>query len=344
MLLQFIFGGLVTGAVVSLVALGWVLIYNVSGVLNLAQGEFVMIGALTYIVVHDDWGWGAALSIPFAVLVTVVVGVLLDMVVLRRLKGGEIVPMVLVTVGMSFVLREIAKEIFGKEPLRTKPLLQGDPLEIGGAYVVPQTLLLWSATVSLLLILTLFFARTLIGKAMRACSENSLGARAVGISPNRMRTIAFGVSAGLGAIAGILVVPLISMSWTGGSLIGLKGFIAAVFGGFGSLPGAVIGAVVIGLFESLSAGYISSAYKDVFSATALVIVLLVRPQGLLGSSNRDERQAGSLIATLRRGRRRPGSQRRSPAPTSSVDSPTPHGHPVDEHQIAAPSNHPGGVS
>lgn len=340
-LLQFIFGGLVTGAVVALVALGWVLIYNVSGVLNLAQGEFVMIGALTYIVAHDDWGWGVAFAIPFAVLVTVSVGVVLDVAVLRRLKGGEIVPMVLVTVGASFVLREIAKEIFGKEPLRTKPLLQGDPIEVGGAYLVPQTLLLWSAVVSLVLILSLFFARTLIGKAMRACSENALGARTVGISPNRMRTIAFGISAGLGAIAGILVVPLISMSWTGGGLIGLKGFIAAVFGGFGSLPGAVIGAVVIGLFESLSAGYVSSAYKDVFSATALVVVLLLRPQGLLGSSNRDERPAGSVVASFRRASRRMSARRLI---TSSNDGVAPPGRTVDDEQIATPSHQPGGAS
>lgn len=331
--LQFVLGGLVTGAVLSLVAIGWVLIYNVSGILNLAQGEFVMIGALTFIRLHREYEWPLVFAIPVSIAITAVVGVILDAVVLRRLKRDDLVPMVLVTVGASFVLREIAKEIFGKEPLRTPPLIQGDPIEIGGAFVVPHTFLLWITVVLLVIGLSVFFGRTLVGKAMRACSENPLGARTVGISTLRMRTVAFGISAGLGAIAGILIVPLTAMSWSDGTFIGIKGFIAAVFGGFGSLIGAVLGAVLIGLFEALSAGYISSSYKDVFSTGALLLVLLLRPQGILGSSLRNERQAGSLRAVSRWRLR----SNRSQTPHQQLAAPQQDGSAAAEESTAVPT-------
>lgn len=296
--LQFLFGGLLSGAVFALIALGWVLIFNVSGILNLAQGEFVMVGALTYVKFRTDYELGQALSIVLAIAITVAIGVILDVLILRRISSARIIPMILATVGASIVMRELASEIFGKDPLRVKPILTGKPYEIGGATVLPHTVLLWATVAVLLGVLTIYFTATIFGKAMRACSENLIGAQSVGISPTRMRTISFAMSAALGAAAGILIVPLTSMSWDGGTTLGIKGFIAAVFGGMGSYIGAVLGGVLLGVLEAMSAGYISSAYKDVFALATLILMLLVRPQGLLGK--RSSEQAGMLRRLLDR--------------------------------------------
>lgn len=303
--LQFFFGGLLAGAVFALIALGWVLIFNVSGILNLAQGEFVMVGALTYVKFRTDYELGQALSIVLAIAVTIAIGIVLDMLILRRISAARIIPMILATVGASIVLRELASEFFGKDPLRVKPILTGKPYVIGGATVLPHTVLLWVTVAVLLAALTIYFTATIFGKAMRACSENLVGAQSVGISPTRMRTIAFAMSAGLGAAAGILIVPLTSMSWDGGTTLGIKGFIAAVFGGMGSYVGAVLGGLLLGLLESMSAGYISSAYKDVFALATLIVLLLIRPQGLLGKRNSE--QAGLLrrLSDRRSGRQAP---------------------------------------
>lgn len=301
--LQFAFGGLLAGAVFALIALGWVLIFNVSGVLNLAQGEFVMIGALTFAYLRTEHEIPIAAAVAVAVLVAVAVGVVLDALVLRRLDPSQIIPMILVTVGAAFVLRELAKEIFGQDPLRVPPLVAGAPVTVGGATILPHTLVLWATVAVLLTVLTLFFRFTLFGKAMRACSENAIGARTVGISPTRMRTISFAMSAALGAVAGILIVPINSMAWDGGTALGIKGFIAAVFGGMGSYVGAVLGGLVLGTLETMGAGYVSSAYKDVFALLMLLLLLLVRPEGLLGRSGSSE--AGRVQQWLKRLRDRP---------------------------------------
>jgi len=225
----------------------------------------------------------------------------LDLVALRRLKHGQVVPMILVTLGASIVLREIAKLLFGPDPLRHPPLVSGPAIEVFGAFILPQTLVVWGGTAFLLLALWAFFSRTLYGKAMRACAENPLGATAVGISPSRMRTVSFAISAAIGAIGGMLLMPLTAMSWDGGTLIGLKGFVAAVLGGMGSYPGAALGGLVLGVLESLGAGYISSTYKDAFALGILLVLLLVRPQGLLGKRADAERRGrfATLLDSLR---------------------------------------------
>lgn len=324
--LQFLFGGLLAGAVFALIALGWTLIYNVSGILNLAQGEFVMVGAMVFIELRVERDMPVGLAVVLAIAITVTIGVLLDVVVLRRIPPTQLIPMILATVGASIVLRELASEVFGKDPLRVPPLVTGAPITIGGATVLPHTLLIWATVAVLLIALTLYFTATLFGKAMRACSENPVGARTVGISTMRMRTISFAMSAGLGAIAGILIVPITSMSWDGGTVLGIKGFIAAVFGGMGSYVGAVVGGLLLGVLEAMGAGYVSSAYKDVFALSSLVALLLFRPQGLLGRSSSE--QAG-LLRSITRHITRPQTDRRDAGRTrrseeDDQNDPDPH--------------------
>lgn len=313
--LQFMVGGLSSGAIYALIALGWVLIFNVSNVLNLAQGEFLMLGALSFNWFHVEAGLPIGIAVLLAILVPVVAGIVLDVVALRRLKHDQIVPMILVTLGGSFVLREIAKLQFGKDPLRHPPFVTGKPIEVFGAFLLPQTLVVWGGTVVLLVALWMFFSRSLYGKAMRACAENPIGATAVGISPSRMRTLSFAISAAIGAIGGILLMPLTAMSWDGGTLIGLKGFVAAVLGGMGSYPGAALGGLVLGVLETLGAGYISSAYKDAFALGALLLLLLVRPQGLLGKREDSERKRRFLgvLGKYRAGRSPASAPAREPS-------------------------------
>lgn len=285
LLLQFVLSGLAVGTIFGLIALGWVLIYNVSGVLNLAQGEFLAIGALAFIWLHTEQGVPLTIAFLGAVALCAALGVALDVVALQRLGPTETIPMVLITLGASIILREAARAAFGVDPLTHPPLWGGPSFEVAGAAVARQTVIIWVSTAVLLLVLGFFFKATLIGKAMRACAQNPVGAQAVGINPAVMRTVAFGVSAALAGMAGVLLVPLSSMAWDAGTLVGLKGFVAAVIGGLGSYSGAVVGGLLLGVVEGLSAGYISSAYKDAFAMATLLSILLFRPEGLFRVAN-----------------------------------------------------------
>ena len=279
---QYAFAGLSNGGIYALIALGWVLIFNVSGVLNLAQGEFLAWGGLVFAWCETNTDAPFMLSLLAGVGTGVAIAITLDVMAIRPVRSEELVPVILVTLGASFVLRELGRIVFGTEALRHEYLVSGDPMIIFGAALLPATILLWVVVAVALLALALFFRFTIYGKAMRACSDDLAGARSVGINPARMRTLAFALAGGLAAIGGILIVSSTSMSWEGGTLIGLKGFVAAVFGGLGSYSGAVVGGVTLGLLEAFGAGYVSSEYKDAFALLLLVALLLVRPQGILG--------------------------------------------------------------
>lgn len=279
--LQYMIAGLSSGAIYALIALGWALIFNVSGVLNLAQGEFLMLGGMTFGYLEMHTGWPLAVNLLLGIGAGVATGLVLDVGVIRRVRSHQLVPLILVTLGASFVLREVARIAFGPDAVRHDYLVTGDPVIVGGAALLPQTILTWVLVAVTVIVLAVFFRTSLYGKAMIACADDPDGARAVGVNPSRMRSIAFAIAGALAGIGGVLVVSLTSMSWDGGTLIGLKGFIAAVFGGLGGYPGAVLGGFALGLLENFGAGYVSSSYKDVLSLALLVVLLLVRPQGLL---------------------------------------------------------------
>jgi branched-chain amino acid transport system permease protein len=279
--LQYLIAGLSSGGTYALIALGWVIIFNVSGVLNLAQGEFLMISGCLFAWLAEHTGLPLLVTVVLAIGAGVVAAVVLDVAAIRRVRSGSIVPMILMTLGAAFVFREIGRILFGADALRHEYLVQGSPIIIFGAALLPQTILVWAIDAAVLVALAIFFRRTVYGKAMTACSDDPVGAQTVGISPSRMRTVAFAISGALAGISGVLIVSLTSMSWDGGTVIGLKGFIAAVVGGLGSYEGAIAGALALGLLESLGAGYVSSEYKDVLSLALLVVMLIVRPQGIL---------------------------------------------------------------
>lgn len=280
---QFLAEGITIGAVYAFVAVGWVLIYNVSGVLNLAQGEFVMLGALLYYQFTAGFDLPMLIGAVAAVGIVTATSVLADRAILRRLTPDQHVPMILATLGISIILREVARLAFGPQSIVVTPQLTGAPITVLGATVLPQTLLVWGILILGAAMLAMFFSRAWLGKGMRACQQSLTGAWTVGIDPLRMRTLAFAIAAILGAVAGIIVVPLSSISWAGGTLLGIKGFVAAVLGGFGTLWGAVLGGIVLGLLETMAAGYVSSAYKDAIALGILIMLLLFKPSGLLGT-------------------------------------------------------------
>lgn len=253
--LQFLAGGLTIGAIYALVALGFSIIFNASHVLNFAQGEFVMIGGMSA-VSFIGMGLPMPLALLCAVAVTGVVGLLLEWLAVGRARRFDVVTLIIITIGASIFLRGLAQLVWDKS-IHALPPLSGDaPISILGATIVPQSLWVIGVTVVVVAALTWFFNRTLLGKAMLATSYNRFAAQLVGIEVRKVLFASFGLAAALGAVAGVLIAPITFTSYDAGIMLGLKGFAAAMLGGLGSFPGAIIGGVLLGLLESLGAGYL----------------------------------------------------------------------------------------
>jgi len=279
--LQFAFSGLTVGAVYALVALGFTLIYNASDVINFAQGEFVMIGGLSTVFLA-----AAGIPLPLAALLAVViataVGLALYRFAIEPARGASAVSLIMITIGASIFLRGAAQVIFDKRYHSLPPLFGDTPIRFGGAAILPQSLVVLAGALVIVVLLWTFIERTLFGKAVLATAANKLAARLVGIDTRRTVGFSFAVSAAIGAIAGILITPITLTSYNIGTLLALKGFAAAMLGGIGSAPGAVIGGLLLGLLEAFAAGYLSSQYKDAVAFIVILVVLFARPQGLLG--------------------------------------------------------------
>jgi branched-chain amino acid transport system permease protein len=278
---QFLLTGLTVGAIYALVALGFSIIYNASEVINFAQGEFVMIGGMCSV-----WLVRSGLPLPVAVVLAIaaaaLLGLLLAKFAVEPARGASVVTLIIITIGASILLRGLATLVWDKKIHALKSFSGDAPIQIAGATILPQSLWVLGVSFGIVLLLSWFFGRTLLGKAVLATSHNRLAAQLVGISVRHVLLVSFGLSAALGAVAGILIAPITFTSWDVGVMLGLKGFAAAILGGLGSGPGAVLGGVVLGIAESMSAGYISSAYKDAIAFVILLVVLVFAPNGLLG--------------------------------------------------------------
>ena len=280
-LAQYLLSGITIGAIYALVALGFSIIFNASHVINFAQGEFVMIGGMTTVSLI-----GAGLPLPLAIVAAVIVaaamGLALEKFAVEPARGAPVVTLIIITIGASIFLRGLATLVWDKKLHALPPFSGQQPIEIAGAALLPQSLWVLGVTLAIVLALSWFFGRTLLGKAILATSHQRLAAQLVGINVRQVVFISFGLSAALGAVAGILITPITLTAWDVGIMLGLKGFAAAVLGGLGSGPGAVLGGLVLGIAETLSAGYLSSAYKDVIAFVLMLAVLFFRPRGLLG--------------------------------------------------------------
>ena len=279
--------GLSTGMVYALVALGISLIFSGLDIVHFAHGEIYMLGAFIGLTLLGTLGLSYYPTLVLAVIVTGFVGVVIERVFYRRLTaagGGYTVAgmgMVIVGFGMSIVLQNVAYLVWGPKPLPF-PAPFSMPLEIGGIALPMAYVRIIVTALVLMLVLNLVLRKTMIGLAIRAVAHNKDIAYLSGVNVPLMISIIFGVACALGAAAGVLIAPINYVQVIMGIGILVKAFAAAVVGGFGSLPGAVLGGLMVGVVESLGAGYISGTYKDVYAFVLLIVVLMVKPSGVLG--------------------------------------------------------------
>ncbi len=279
-ILQYILSGLSTGAIYSLIGIGFAIIYNSTGIINFAQGEFVMLGGII------TWFFLAVLKLPLlaamllAVLITTVAGVVFERLAIRPLRNASPLILVIITIGASILIRGIAMLIWGKDT-HSLPMFTGsEPLDLAGATLLPQHLWIIGITLFIIAINRFYFHHSIGGKAMRACSHNRRAASLVGIDVKRMVMFSFAISSSMGAVAGIITAPLTMTSYDVGVMLGLKGFCAAIIGGMSSGLATVFGGLLLGVLESLGAGIVSSGYKDAIAFIILLLILFIRPQGL----------------------------------------------------------------
>jgi branched-chain amino acid transport system permease protein len=284
---QFLFSGLTTGSIYALIAIGFGVVHNASGIMNLLQCEFITLGGMMTVTLFTFMGLPIMVSIPLAIITVTLMGALFERTAIRTARSQQILVLIFITIGASIFVRGLALIVWGSDPFVLPPFSGNEPIHILRATIVPQNLWVFIITAVVVVALYFFFKRSLTGKAMRAASCNRRAAALSGISVNRMVLLSFAMSGGLGAIAGVIIAPITTTSYDVGFMLGLKGFSAAVLGGYGSMPGAVLGGLVLGVTESLATGIISSAYKNAVAFIILLLVLFIRPSGLLGEPETD---------------------------------------------------------
>lgn len=275
--------GVTTGALYALVALGLVVVNKATGVINFAQGEFFMFAGFVAWTLHVQFGMNYPLSFLLAVVVGFVLGALTDRIAFRPIDKNDIVSLVLATVGISFMLKGLARVIWGGKAdyLSFPPITSPDPIMVGPIMVIPQQLAVLAGTLIIMLVFAAFFRLTRAGKMMQATADNARAARLVGIRTDHIYTLAFGTGAAIAGAAAVLTAPLTLLYPDIGFTFFLKGFAAAVLGGLTSLSGAVLGGLIVGVVESLAGGYIHSSVMELSPFVVIMIVLVFKPTGLL---------------------------------------------------------------
>ena len=273
-----------TGAIYALIGIGFSIIYNSTGIINFAQGEFVMLGGMLTLFFIGLLKLPLWAAIPCAVVTSTLVGMLFERLAIRPLRKPTPINLVIITIGGSIFIRGLAMLLWDKDTHSLPPFSGEEPIAIANATILPQHLWILGITLVIIGANKFFFYHTISGKAMRACSYNSRAAGLVGIDVRRMVLFSFVISSAMGAMAGIIVAPLTMTSYDVGIMLGLKGFCAAIIGGMSSGMATVIGGLLLGILESLGAGLISSGYKDAIAFIILLLILFIRPQGLFGKA------------------------------------------------------------
>jgi branched-chain amino acid transport system permease protein len=280
--LQLLFTGIGIGAVYSLVALGFVLIYRATNVVNFAQGEFAMLGAYAMVVLTQDLGLPYWAAIPLSLVAMGIIGALFNLGVYYPLRHRSFLPVVISTIGASILLTNSVLVGYGPAPESLEGMFDFPGFQIGGVFLDSQYLLIIAVTILLVAFQYFFFEHTILGKKMQATSQDKEMASLLGIPVARMIMLTFIYSAILGGLAGILVAPILFVSVGLGSQVALKAFAASIIGGFGDVTGAIVGGLSLGIIETFGAAYISVPYKDAFAFLVLFGFLLIRPQGIFG--------------------------------------------------------------
>jgi branched-chain amino acid transport system permease protein len=280
--LQYIFSGITSGSVYALTAIGFTLVFSATQIINFAQGQMVMLGGMLGVALYEA---GLPLWACFigAVLIVALVSVGMEEVAIRPLLKRGVLAQIIATVGAAFVLETAAMLIWGRDA-KGLPAFSGEkPIVVGGAAIAPQTLWVVGLAVVVMVALIIFYRKSMFGTAIRACAVNPSAARLQGISYRRVVLFTFALTGGIAAAAGVMVTPISFVSYSSGTLLGLKGFAAATLGGLGNPLGAVVGGFALGIIEALSIGVVPAGYKDAVAFVILLLVLFVRPAGLLGA-------------------------------------------------------------
>lgn len=284
-ILQYVVSGVTLGSIYVLIAVGFTVIHNTTGVLNFAQGDFVVWGGFCLVFFCARLGLPLPIGFGVTMIGIFVMGGVIEKLVMYPLRKATLLSLVIVTIAISSTMSGSSLLVFGKETQSFPGFSEEAPIKLFGATISPQVIWILGFLAITSFALWYFFTRTLYGKAMRACAEDRIAARAMGINPDWMSRLSWAMSGAMGASAGALVIPITLMDFSAGGMFVIKGLAAVVVGGIGSYPGAVAGGLVVGLLESMGAGLISPLNKDIFSMLCIIVVLLVRPSGIFGKRN-----------------------------------------------------------
>lgn len=280
---QYLIAGLTYGTIYAVVGMGFNIIYNATGIINFAQGEFVMLGGMTAVSLH------AFLPLPLAilaaVLLTMAVGALIEVTFIRWLSRPSVLRMIIITIGISILIREAALLLWGQD-VRALPYFTGNEITsiaVGGARISPQVLWTLGACAALVVLVTAFFRFTMLGRQMRACAANRVAASLCGLPTRNLITLSFVLSAGMGALAGCVVSPITQTQYAIGTGLAIKGFTVAILGGLGNSLAAVAAGLLLGIIESFSVSLLPTAFKDAISIAVLLLILFARPSGLFAA-------------------------------------------------------------
>jgi len=281
--LQYIFSGITSGAIYAVIAVGFSMLYNSTELINFAHGEFVMLGALSFVTLSGPFQLPLMPAFILSVAGVALIGMLFERLAIRTVRNPNPIVLIIITVGASIFLKGVGMLIWGKDAHTMPPFSGHPPLDIAGAKLLAQSL--WIVAILFITVagLHLFYKKTLTGKAMEACAISQKAAWLTGIPSKFMVLLAFGLSTGMGAVAGVIISPITMSSYDMGTMLGLKGFCAAMLGGLGSLWGSVIGGLLLGILEALGVGLVSSGLKDATAFLLLLFILYVRPSGIIGS-------------------------------------------------------------
>jgi branched-chain amino acid transport system permease protein len=279
---QQVVSGIALGCVYGLIALGFVLVYKATEVVNFAQGDLMMLGGFFAFTFIGLLGFNYWIGFAAAVVSMALFGMLAERLVVRPILGYPQFSIIMATIGLGYFLRSVVGMIWGTDDFKIETPFSQGVLRIGSLVLAYDKLSVIAATIILCAMLYMFFNRTMLGTAMRASSENMLAAYYMGIPVKRVVSIVWAISAAVATCAGVLLAPITFIHSNVGLVLGLKAFPAAVLGGFGSIPGAVVGGVLIGVIESMAGFYLAEGWKDVAPYVVLLIVLLLKPEGLFG--------------------------------------------------------------
>ncbi|NLZ05748.1 MAG: branched-chain amino acid ABC transporter permease [Phycisphaerae bacterium] len=277
---QYALSGITVGSVYAIVAIGFNIIYCTTGIINFAQGEFLIVGAMTAISLAQV----APLPVAIlgAVLITTALGAVVELVFIRQVRNASVLRLIIITIGLSIVMREVMLHIWD-EQVRSLPYFTGTEVStvtILGAHISPQVLWVLGVSAVIVAALTLFFRCTTTGRAMRACADDRMAACLCGVNDRWMVTLSFMLSAGIGALAGCVVSPITQTQYDMGAPLAIKGFTVAILGGMGNSMAAVAAGLFLGLLEAFVVSVLPSSYKEVAAIVVLLLILVFRPSGL----------------------------------------------------------------